>query len=241
MNTRTTLIASALLAASFISGTAHAALFDRGGGLIYDDALNVTWLKDANYGAGSIYDDGNSTTDGGMTWQNAVDWAANLSYYDSVRNVTYDDWRLPTFYDTGPLGCDFSFDNTDCGYNVDLSTGEMAHLYYGELGNVSYYDTSGMGPQTGWGLINKGPFLNFSNPATYWYGNDYTAHQNGAAVEFNFLDGGTGLATRAYTYRAWAVRDGDIAAIPEPETYAMLLAGLGLVGAMARRRKIAKV
>ena len=29
--------------------------------------------------------------------------------------------------------------------------------------------------------------------------------------------------------------------IPEPETYAMMLAGLGLVGAMTRRRKIAKV
>jgi hypothetical protein len=29
-----------------------------------------------------------------------------------------------------------------------------------------------------------------------------------------------------------------VAAIPEPETYAMLLAGLGLVGAMARRRSV---
>jgi len=28
-----------------------------------------------------------------------------------------------------------------------------------------------------------------------------------------------------------------IAAVPEPETYAMLLAGLGLVGVAARRRK----
>jgi len=30
-----------------------------------------------------------------------------------------------------------------------------------------------------------------------------------------------------------------IAAVPEPETYAMLLAGLGLMGAVARRRKAA--
>jgi hypothetical protein len=36
---------------------------------------------------------------------------------------------------------------------------------------------------------------------------------------------------KSYTY--------DVAAVPEPETYAMLLAGLGLVGAIARRRKSA--
>jgi hypothetical protein len=37
---------------------------------------------------------------------------------------------------------------------------------------------------------------------------------------------------------AWPVRTGDVAApIPEPETYAMMLAGLGLLGVMTRRRK----
>jgi hypothetical protein len=30
-----------------------------------------------------------------------------------------------------------------------------------------------------------------------------------------------------------------VAAVPEPETYAMLLAGLGVIGAIARRRKAA--
>jgi hypothetical protein len=29
----------------------------------------------------------------------------------------------------------------------------------------------------------------------------------------------------------------SVAAIPEPETYAMFLAGLGMMGAVARRRK----
>jgi hypothetical protein len=38
------------------------------------------------------------------------------------------------------------------------------------------------------------------------------------------------------------VHDGDVgngvaAPVPEPETYAMMLAGLGLLGFMARRRK----
>ena len=44
-----------------------------------------------------------------------------------------------------------------------------------------------------------------------------------------------------YGLNAWAVRPadaGDIAAaIPEPETYLMLLAGLGLLGFVARSRK----
>ncbi|WP_229262760.1 choice-of-anchor E domain-containing protein [Duganella radicis] len=40
-----------------------------------------------------------------------------------------------------------------------------------------------------------------------------------------------GYAKVTYTY--------DVAPVPEPETYAMMLAGLGLVGAIARRRKSA--
>jgi hypothetical protein len=36
----------------------------------------------------------------------------------------------------------------------------------------------------------------------------------------------------------YRLRLSGVAVVPEPETYAMLLAGLGLVGAMARRRKV---
>lgn len=30
------------------SGAVHAALHDRGGGLVYDDVLDITWLANAN-------------------------------------------------------------------------------------------------------------------------------------------------------------------------------------------------
>jgi hypothetical protein len=39
-----------------------------------------------------------------------------------------------------------------------------------------------------------------------------------------------------YLLPGWVVHDGDIATVPEPETYAMLLAGLGLIGAVSRKR-----
>lgn len=38
-------------------------------------------------------------------------------------------------------------------------------------------------------------------------------------------------------FYAWAIRDGDVAAIPEAETYALMLAGLALVGAAVKRRR----
>lgn len=36
---------------------------------------------------------------------------------------------------------------------------------------------------------------------------------------------------------AWGVKYFSVTAVPEPETYAMMLAGLGMVGAIARRRR----
>ena len=88
----------------------NAALIDRGGGLIYDDDLNITWLQDANY-LGSVE----------MEWQQAMDWAANFSYYDSIRDVTYTDWRLPK---ADPI----------CGLQLRCYDSELGHLYYRESG-----------------------------------------------------------------------------------------------------------
>ena len=37
------------------SMSAHAVLVDRGGGMLYDTVLNITWLQDANYAKTSGY------------------------------------------------------------------------------------------------------------------------------------------------------------------------------------------
>ena len=59
---RKSLLANTLAALLVFTGAAQAALHDRGGGLIYDDVLNVTWLQDASYARTSGYD-----ADGGGT------------------------------------------------------------------------------------------------------------------------------------------------------------------------------
>ena len=262
MNTRPPLIASTLLAASLISGAAHAALQGRDlNGSIesfeayYDTVLDITWLADANYGAGSSYDDSNrmggiytgSATDGRTSWASANAWAANLSFTNGA-NV-YDNWRLPTVEPVN--GSTFNYNSsyngsTDYGYNVSEqgtafagSTGsEMAHLFYDTLNNKGYCPVStncSPAGQTGWGLTNKGPFSNLQ-ANHYWSATEYAPPSTDFAWSFAMGDGWQFAGYKGYGYSALAVSPGDVAAVPEAETYALMLAGLGLVGWRARRR-----
>jgi hypothetical protein len=200
---------------------AQSALFDRGGGLIYDDVENLTWLKDAYY----AYNGGFSST-GKMTWQAGMTWAANMTFQDSVRGVSYSDWRLPT-------------------------AGNFTTLFYelgGRVGSSIYGEHNG----------NFDLFRNIQNGDSYWSATELAQQPDFYAVMFSFQTGmqiGNGKRDNQYV---WAVRDGDvayalppvidpppivvidppsIAPIPEPETYVMMLAGLGLLGVFARRRK----
>ena len=132
-----------------VSGVTNAALWDRGGGLIYDDVLDITWLQDANYAQTSGHD-----SDGYMTWWGAMAWADQLVYQG------YEDWRLPQTLPVNGTSYDYTLaydGSSDRGYNISApdsayigSTGsEMAYMYYNNLENLGYYDTSGSGPQTG--------------------------------------------------------------------------------------------
>jgi hypothetical protein len=229
-------------------GNAQAELFDRGGGLLYDDVLKVTWLQDANYAKTSGYD-----ADGKMNWGAANTWADNLVYHDSVSNTDYSDWRLPT---VKPLnGVSFNMTirydgSTDRSYNVTSTNNELSYMYYVNLGLNSQFAPNGT-QQQNYGIFNDnqnqwwaqndvGPVNNLQNNA-YWSGTRYPDNPSLGAWMLTFNNGfSNGYYAPSYEFYAWAVRDGDVASaapIPEPETYAMLLAGLGLLGLTAKRRK----
>ncbi len=242
MNLRNTATAGLLLAVSFTLPV-QAALHDRGGGLVYDDVLDITWLQDANYAKTSGHD-----ADGKMTWSQAVAWAGNLSYGG------YNDWRLPT---VAPInGTTFNYNyswagNTDSGHNISAigtpyagATGsEMSYMFYQNLSNQGYYKPDGVVSgcyvsSTNTCLDNIGPFLNLQADL-YWSDTVHKIYPNQNAWTFSMEVGSQIDNNQSFEFYAWAVRDGDITApVPEPETYALLFAGLGLVGIAARRRKV---
>lgn len=239
-------VGALLLSLALLSGTAQATLFDRGGGLVYDDVLNVTWLGDANYAKTSGYD-----ADGQMDWTVAMIWADNLSYYDSVRKVNYTDWRLPSiapingfWFNLNPYDWWFSTypGVFDIGFNISApgtmyagGTGsELAYMFYNNLGNKGYFGLDGIAPQPGWDSINTSFFTNLQR-APYWAGTEYPYPDY--AFVFEMMDGyQLGIPKNANHY-AWAVRDGDVIATSMPEPSMVSLIVLGLLGAFQLRRR----
>lgn len=197
--------AVALLALPSVS---QAALVNRGGGLIYDDVLNVTWLQDANYAQTSGYDD-----DGRMTWDAANTWASNLVY------AGYDDWRLPTALNadgTGPCS----------GFNC--SSSELGHMFYNNMGAVS-----GQSILSGTNSTNLALFSNLQS-YVYWSGTD--GHVSSYAFVLGTDTGGQTEVFKPTPFYAWAVRPGDVSPVPLPAAAWLLLSGLGGLAALGRRR-----
>ena len=138
----------------------------------------------------------------------AMNWTDAMSWANNLSVGDVSGWRLP-MGDTCHLG--------------PCTSNEMSHLWYVALGNAEG------GPMT-----NKGAFQNIQL-GYYWTNMLISA---GWASEVNFDSGDVGhLPLTSSPVYAMAVHDGDVAPIPEPETYAMLLAGLGLIGTVARRRR----
>lgn len=121
-----------LWAGIILSGAAQAALIDRGGGMIYDTDLNITWLADANYAKTSGYD-----ADGAMTWAAANTWASSLVYGG------FSDWRLARNSSVNGASWNFSYSfagTTDIGFNITSPNSELSYMYYDyvNLGTAAY-------------------------------------------------------------------------------------------------------
>ena len=212
-------------------GTANAALLSRSGGqAYYDDVLDITWLANANLADTNDFGVTGINVGGTMTWPKANEWIGAMN---AANYLGTNDWRLPKIIDTGTAGCNWAYTGTDCGYNVDLSTSEMAHMFYSTLGNLGYYNTSGAGPQAGWGLTNTGPFSNLQ-PGFYWSGTTYAPSPSDAWY-FYFGYGNQGNFNKTLEFYAWAVRPGDIALVPVPGAVWLFSGALALLGTLRRR------
>ena len=208
-----------------LSNTSQATLIDRGGGLIYDDVLKITWLQ--------------NDLGGSSNWNTAKLTVDNLVYGG------YDDWRLPKADPVNGIAYNTncsSDGSTDCGYNIISTKNELAYMFYVNLANIGDVDSGGT--LTGCYvsasdncLDNKGYFQNLMADS-YWTGSEipwndvnvFTFHMSHGLQNWTYKD-----SFKNIPLMVWAVRDGDVAAIPEPATLMLLFIGItGLV--LARHR-----
>lgn len=231
------LLLAALAGAAAGSGSARAALVLRGGGLIYDTVLNVTWLADMNHAQTQYQDSGGAlgTANGHMDWAQANLWAAGLDYGG------YSDWRLPTTLQPD-ASCSSQADPGNGAGTQSSGTGctgsEMGHLFYADLGGragESLLDPTGDSAQE---LANLALFTNVADDfgaGLFWSATAY-APAPGAAWMFYMSSGLQSALNTGFQLRALAVRDGDSGSqVPEPST--ALLAGAALLLALKARAR----
>jgi hypothetical protein len=208
---------------------AHATLTPALGGQVVNDTdLNITWLANANLAATNTFGVSGIDPSGYMHSYTATLW---IDAMNAANYLGYNDWRLPTTLQPDAT-CGGQSGGVSSGYGCTGS--EMGHLFYTELGGAagsSIQDT------------NNGNLALFQNVQSrfYWSGTAYAPAPYDAWVfnmgEYTYEGLQTAYADDLNSF-AWAVRTGQVATVPEPETWAMLLVGVGLVGFRLRGARV---
>ena len=234
-----------------ISNGANASLIARAGGMVYDDVHNITWAADANLfqtqaasnpllvsqiiaaNGGVIYDTPNAydtvpnsgiytltsadfnPSTGTMTWWGAQAWVNNLSLGGVAG------WTLPITADAS--------NPKDFGYNI--TTSQMGDLFYNQLGGVTYSSIT---------ITHNANYNLFSNVQNYvlWLNNEYMYNLSGAWHFVTNYGSQYSISNKDTQLYAWAVRPGDVAAVPLPGSVWLFLYGLICFMSLKRRDKI---
>jgi hypothetical protein len=129
--------------------------------------------------------------------------------------------------------------NSWISQTVDTVLNQVYHLSYwyspraGSTSGNNEINVFWNGSKLGGGAYtNNGSGSGHSGNWTDWHEYDFDVVGNGNKIELKFADAGT-----PNTYGGSLDNVSLVAAVPEPETYALMLAGLGVVGFMARRRQ----
>ena len=222
------------------SGLARAQLTVIGTATYQGTAYNLIW-DDDNNGHSVVWLD---YTHAEATWHEQTAWAAGLDAQltyniDPAYTVIWEDaaWRLPaTVNGAYVYGCDGT---TTAGYNI--TTSEMGHLFYDELGNPGRYDTS-CNQQSPYGLQNTGPFEHLI-AGWYWSGTGHAAYY---AWYFSFPSGYQGTFNINYDHEyGLALRSGQVVSgsIPTLSEWGqiLLLVMLGVSALWMTRRRSMRV
>lgn len=180
-------------------------------------ALSALELRDINGNATTIAADAEFAYDTVLdaTWyltanNTGLIWRDARNWAAGLTVGTFSGWSLPAA-------------DPSCGFNYFCTSSQMGELYYTALGNPAD------GP-----LSNTGPFKNLVQSNTYWTGTKLAPDAFDAwafRTDFGVQD----VVTDTYAFYALAIRPGDVAAVPEPGTVALLLSGLAGVLVMRRR------
>jgi hypothetical protein len=133
-----------------------------------------------------------------------------------------------------------TFDNNTYGDSTNSWISQTVNTSLGQVYHLSYWYSARAGSQSGDNQINVfwdgvklgGSTFTFSGSASGRNEYKFDVVGTGNTGTLKFADAGT-----ANTYGASLDNVSLVAAVPEPETYALMMAGLGAVAFMARRRR----